>query len=216
MNIPILIPIKTKSVRCPGKNIELLPYTLEYCKKLGYINNVVIISDSDIYEPITNRYKIYDYFIETRVPNQDNLTSCYNYCKINNIYSYIELPVTQPVRSDDLIDNIIETNLDIYDMATSYVISADRSIFQIKDDLSGFVIPDIERKGCLCGELKTADGAIYYTTKRFMKKVLESENPNYTFWNNNTRFILNKAPFVDIDTKHDMELFNKYYKKYSF
>lgn len=216
MNIPILIPIKTKSVRCPGKNIELLPYTLEYCQKLGYINQVIIISDSDIYKPISNRYHIHDYFIETREAEQDNLKSCYNYCNINNIESYIELPAPQPVRSDDLIDKALEVDLNMYDMATSYVISQDRHIFQLRDDLSGFVIPDVERKGCLCGELKTADGAIYYTTKRFMKKVLESENPNYTFWNNNIKFILNQAPFVDIDTRYDMELFNKYYKKYRF
>ena len=44
-NIPILIPVKGISRRCPGKNRKLLPYTADYLLRQNLIKNAVVISD---------------------------------------------------------------------------------------------------------------------------------------------------------------------------
>lgn len=39
-NIPILIPVKGISRRCPGKNRKLLPYTADYLLRQNLIKNL--------------------------------------------------------------------------------------------------------------------------------------------------------------------------------
>lgn len=212
IDIPIFICIKEHSVRCPGKNFELLPYTLNYLQKNNYIQNTVVISDSDIFKSITNNYNIKNYFIEQRDTYWDELYSCYNYCNQIKYYdNYIILNVTQPLRELNLIDKCLDIDLKICDLVTSYTIIPERSIFYL-DDNNQFVIKNSERKGCMCHEQKVADGAIYYTSYRFMTTVINSDNPNKTFWNSNIYFIENNVPFVDIDTPNDLNIFKQYFK----
>lgn len=212
MDTNIFICIKEHSVRCPRKNFELLPYTLNYLQETNYIQNTVVISDSDIFKSITNNYSIKDYFIEQRDLYWDELYSCYNYCNYIKYYgNYIRLNVTQPLREHDLIDKCINVDLNIYDLVTSYTIIPERSIFYLNSN-NQFIIPDSERKGCMCGEQKMADGAIYYTSYNFTKKVINSDNPNKTFWNSKIYFIKNNVPFIDIDTVNDLNMFKQYFK----
>jgi len=45
------------------------------------------------------------------------------------------------------------------------------------------------------------DGAAYLIRKSFINRV----NNNEDFWNGNFKTVLNKAPFLDIDTLEDIE-----------
>lgn len=211
-NIPILIPVKTVSVRCPNKNKILLPYTLDYVRKQGLEKNIVVIADSDEFLPIVKDYSINEYYVENRQDDSDEMLSINNYLKDKPIHDCIWLPSTQPCRSDNLLSDVIAYGITNYDMVTSFVKRQNRKIFEINKDKKNFVIKDIERKGSLCEDEFIADGAIYYITKNFIKKVCDSNNRNYYFWNSKIGFVENHSPFVDIDTKNDMDLLLKYYR----
>ena len=209
---PILICIKTNSVRCPNKNYELLPDVLNWCERNNIINQISIISDSSKFKDITCNFDILDYHIENRDDSWDDLVSSYKYCTEKNYESFILLPVTQPLRDETLVRRVLECDLGDCDLVTSYTIIANRNIFELSDDLESFKIQNSIRKGSMCKEMKIADGAIYYTTTKFLDKCFKSGNMNYTFWNSNIEFVENRAPFIDIDTPFDLEKYKKYFK----
>ena len=96
-------------------------------------------------------------------------------------------------------------------MVTSYNTVPDRSIFEIEDN--HFKVPDTERKGSMCKEMKIADGAIYYTSVKFLDRCFSSGNMNKTFWNSNIKFVENNVPFIDIDTPNDLDKYKRYFIK---
>lgn len=203
--IPILIPFKVNSVRCPRKNTALLPYTVNYLNEIGRLEDAVFITQ----EEFNNEYGI-NVFIEERQGSWCEFDSLQNYAKGAGISEFIWLPVPQPCRDLTLIDRVLEKGLGNYDMVTSYIVRQERRLFEIKD--GEFIIKDHERKGCLCGEESIADGALYYMSTDFLNKVVASDNPNKAFWNSRIGFVQNHAPFVDIDTQEDLDCFLRYYK----
>ena len=205
IRIPILIPIKEHSKRCPNKNKTLLPFTLNWLKSIGRINDAVVITDSDTFIDITKNYKISDYHVEKRDENQDELTSLYKYAFEKGIDKFIFLPVTQPLREKDLISRMLEFGLSECDMVMSYGINQDRSIYEIDGEK---IKIEGEKKGCMCQEKMAADGACYYLSKDFITKVVQSESPNKTFWGGNIKFILNNMPQLDIDNEIDIKRLN--------
>lgn len=211
--VPIIITIKSFSERCKNKNFELLPYTLDYLKRLGRIEDVIIISDSDKFEIIANEYhSIKEYFIEERETWWCEFNSLANYLsKTPQIKRFIWLNVTQPCRSLDLIENAIAEDLSAFDLVTSYCIVPNRDIFKINNDMT-FKYEGSERKGSLCEAEMIADGALYYMSSEFLFKVVKSESPNKMFWNSRVKFIENKAPLVDIDTESELDVFKTFYK----
>ena len=200
-------------MRCPNKNKILLPYTLSYILKCGLEKNIVIIADSDEFLPIINDLHILDYYVEDRVDGSDEMLSIRNYLTDKDVHEFIWLPTTQPCRSNNLINEALSCDLSKYDLVTSFITRPRRDIFKLNDNKDGFMIGSIERKGSLCGDEFVADGAIYYTTKDFINKVCDSNNRNYYFWNSKIQFIENHSPLVDIDTKHDLEMFLNGYGK---
>lgn len=52
----IFITVKGTSIRCPNKNIKLLPYTLEKIKDLNL--DILVITDSSEIRDICIKYKI--------------------------------------------------------------------------------------------------------------------------------------------------------------
>ena len=84
----------------------------------------------------------------------------------------------------------------------SYNIYQDRFIYDINDDK--FKIGG-EKRGCMCQEKMSADGACYFLSKAFITKVVHSDGPNKEFWNSNVKFILNNMPQMDIDNEIDMK-----------
>ena len=129
------------------------------------------------------------------------------------IPEFILLPVTQPFRSKDLIQNVISCSLGDYDFATSYSEIPNRKIFILNDDFS-YKYDSYERKGSLCSEEKMIDGYIYKIKTSFLKNVVNSDNSNNYFWNHSRiKFIENKSRFfLDIDEPEDLDLFIKLQK----
>ena len=198
--IPIVIPFKLHSIRCPDKNIKLLPYTIKYLEKVGRLNDTILITQSNTI--VSYGAKI---FVEKRQESWCEFESIQNYIKDTDITEFIWLPVTQPCRDKTLIDRTLEHDLSKCDLVTSFVKEQNRSLFEIKNNK--FIIQDSERKGSLCTEREVADGAIYYMSATFLNKVVQSENPNKTFWNSYIGFVRNYAPLIDIDTKEDLASF---------
>lgn len=207
-HVRILIPIKSSSKRCPYKNEILLPYTLDYLKKLNRLKDVVIISNGDCYRYLQKLYNV-DYYVEQRKDNKNEFDAIKDF--LDNVPTskrFVWLPVTQPCRDDHLIDNVLNVHSD--GLITSYITRPNRTIYKL-DDNKQFIIKDSERKGVMCEDEYVADGAIYCMTKDFFYKVCQSDNKNLTFWNSNISFVENHAPLVDIDTKQDLLQFLKYY-----
>ena len=197
----ILICMKDKSLRCNNKNQNLIRYIIDYLYLSNYYNDVVIITDSEFICNIAKSRNI-NYYKE-QYNNDSELISAYNYIKnYNNINEIILLPVTQPLREINLLENIIKEDISNYDFITSKVIINDRSIFYI-DDNDNFLIKSDNRKGCLCKSYYMIDGAIYKINKDFLKNVVESSDSNKYFWGGKFKTILNTEKFFDIDTPKD-------------
>ena len=130
-----------------------------------------------------------------------------------DIPEFILLPATQPFRSIELIQDIINCDLEDYDFATSYSKVPNRKIFLLNDDFS-YKYESRERKGSLCSEEKMIDGYIYKIKTSFLKNVVNSDNSNNYFWNHSRiKFIENKSRFfLDIDEPEDLDLFIKLQK----
>jgi pseudaminic acid cytidylyltransferase len=217
--IPILIPIKGDSKRCPGKNRRLLPYTLRYLREQEELSNVVVISES---KELLNYAETLGVrcFKEEWIEGQDELRSCYNFIEQTDFEAFYLLPVTQPFRSKTLIIDFYKyyhENKKMFDFITSYTEMVNREKFHIQIDgsLPYFKEKNINRKGVLCNNYTMIDGALYLIRTEFIRKVVLSENPNISFWNGQFGCVKNTAPFLDIDTKEDMSKFDflEYYFK---
>ena len=209
--IKAFIPAKGISKRCPNKNLLLLPHVLETCKD---ILDVTVITDSyDIFK-ICETYNV-DCYLEDCSDYGNEFSTVYNYLsvtkRLDSIDEFIVLPTTQPIRSNSAISNIVNCNLDKYDVVTTYINIPDRSIFLLNEDNS-FKYDSYERKGCLCKKIKMIDGAIYKIKTSFLKKLIVSDNINHAFWNESKiKFIENTTNFfLDVDEPIDLEIFNVY------
>ena len=210
----VFITVKGESKRCPRKNHKLLPYVL---KQIGNFLNVVVITDSLELKRIAEKFNV-EVFIEEKEVQQSEFHSIYNYMKkthrINEIDEFLYLPVTQPLRSNELIMNVAFSDIHDYDFATSYTIIPNRKIFLLNDD-NTFMYESYERKGSLCKDVKMIDGCCYKIKTSFLDKIVSSENVNHTFWNESKiKFVENKDNmFLDIDTQNDLNKFNIFTKK---
>lgn len=216
-NIPILIPVKGISRRCPGKNRELLPFTADYLLRQNLIKDAIIISDDKELGDFASTlgFKIN---VEIRKEGQDELSSCFNFIKNSDYEGFILLPVTQPFRETGLIRKCCSLYAEVkdeLDFVTSFVEIPDRERFYLEfaGSVPAFRHKDMKRKGVLCETIPMIDGAIYLIKSAFIREVAMSEDPNRAFWTGRFRCIKNNVPFMDIDTSDDMAKF-QFLKEY--
>lgn len=208
-DIPILIPMKGISKRCPGKNKKLLPFTVKFLMEQDYKKNVVIISDSPELLNLANDYGL-DTCLEVWKENQDELVSCYNFIKDTMHKAFILLPVTQPFRDKNIIQKCCllyeKINKEI-DFITSYTEIPNRERFYLnfQDDIPFFKNKHTVRKGELCTTIPMIDGAVYLIKTEFIQKVILAQQRNSAFWSGRFRCVKNEAPFMDVDTLKDLE-----------
>ena len=155
------ITVKGTSKRCPRKNHKLLPYVL---KQISNFLDVIVITDDKNLKRIAEKFNV-EVFMEEKDIQHSEFHSIYNYLiktqRINEIDEFLYLPVTQPLRSNELIMNIGFTDITDYDFATSYSIVPNRKIFLLNDD-NTFMYDSYERKGALCNDvLIRYDGEVY-------------------------------------------------------
>lgn len=207
------ITVKGTSKRCPRKNHKLLPYVL---KQISNFLDVIVITDDKDLKRIAEKFNV-EVFMEEKDIQHSEFHSIYNYLiktqRINEIDEFLYLPVTQPLRSNELIINIGFADITDYDFATSYSIVPNRKIFLLNDD-NTFMYDSYERKGALCNDVKMIDGCAYKIKTSFLEKILKSDNVNHMFWNESKiKFIENKDDtFLDIDTPKDLKKFGKLLK----
>lgn len=205
------ITVKGKSLRCPNKNLKLLPYVLNQVS--SYLD-IIVITDDIRLKQIAERYNV-EVFIEDQQIQKSEFHSIYNYLTItgNKIDEFVYIPVTQPFRSDQLIMSVSYTDLQNYDFATTYSIVANRGIFILNEDFS-FKTDSYERKGSLCKEVKMVDGCAYKIKTSFLNEMMQSDNVNNYFWNRSKiKFIQNHDNmFLDVDTPEDLKKFIQFAK----
>lgn len=207
MHNTIFITVKSNSVRCPNKNTELLPYSIEKLKLLNDVD-IVVITDSisfRMFEGIDAHF-----YIEKPENQHGELLSIYNYIQSTNkdIDNFVLFSVCHPFLNIETINNVLQENIEKYDMITTYSNVYNRSIFLL-DDKFKYKYKSYERKGCLCPEEKMVDGSIYKINTEFLKRSIKSNNFNHYFWNKSKiKFIKNTSKlFLDVDTPEDLELF---------
>ncbi len=194
------IAVKDKSKRCPDKNIKLLPNLLN---KVSSYLDITILTDSP---RILNKYQN-SVFEDSNI---SELHSVYNYIKNTDIKEFIILPVTQPFIDNQTIMNVAFTDLQDYDLITTYTMVPDRSIFILNEDNS-FKYNSYERKGSICKDVKMVDGSIYKMSSAFLNRCINSENVYNYFWNKSKiKFIENKSDmFLDVDTPKELKIYEK-------
>lgn len=209
--IPIIIPFKETSVRCPNKNFILFPYVIKWLDKQNINHqNIYVVSSSNKVEDFISQYNIKYIYEHNHQKSNDTLAAAYT-AKDLNVENYFLLPITQPIRSTSLINNIstilVQEN-NPYDFITTHQLITDRSLFYLTDD-DKFITPSYNRKGCMCKEVKMIDGAIYGIKTSFSNKIINSTDINHDFWSGNFKTIENSVDFfLDIDTQKDMKKFN--------
>jgi pseudaminic acid cytidylyltransferase len=210
----VFITVKGESKRCPRKNHKLLPYILDKFSK--YLDIIIITDDLEL-KQIAEQYNV-EVYIEDKETQKSEFHSIYHYLyssnKLNEIKEFIYFPVTQPLKSHELIMNVGFSDITDYDFATSYTIVSNRKIFLLNDD-NTFMYDSYERKGSLCENVKMVDGSIYKIKTEFLIKAINSYNVNHFFWNKSKiKFIENRDDFyIDIDTPKDLKQFYKITKK---
>lgn len=199
--IDILIPFKKISVRCPNKNFELFPYVINSLAE--YKNNIVVLSEDQECIEFAKNFNIKTWKYDSKYSSDMNI--CYQYAQEHHLEHFFMFPLTQPFKDLQFIN--IAQNLTEYDMVCSSVMTADRRLFYRNND--NFVIPDSERKGCLCKEYEMIDGSMYFVKTSFLQScIVNNEIDNYLFWNSSKlKSVICNHPFFDIDTKADMEQF---------
>jgi CMP-N-acetylneuraminic acid synthetase len=209
------ITAKGTSVRCPNKNIKLLPYVLEQCR--SYLN-ITVITDNLSIKKICDKYNV-NCFLEPQEVQTGEFNSIYNYLvktnQLDTIKEFIHLPLTQPIRNNETIMNVAYSDLTDYDFATTYSIVPNRKIFLLNDDFT-YQYDSYERKGSLCKDSKMIDGYIYKIKTDFLIKIINSESPNHMFWNESKiKFVENTTGiFLDIDEPRDLKMFEIYKELY--
>lgn len=208
----IFITVKGTSVRCPDKNKILLPFTL---KKIT--DNVIVITDSLEIVEICKEFNV-KYFIEDKQTQKCELKSIYDFIvntnQIDSIEEFVHLQVTHPLCNIETIMEVINYKMENYDMITTFTYVPNRKIFLLNDD-DTYMYDSYERKGSLCKPTKMIDGSVYKIKTTFLKKVIDSDNVNHTFWNKSKKkFIQNKTNiFLDVDESYELDLFQKYFNK---
>lgn len=127
----ILIPIKEQSNRCPNKNKELLPFTINYLKTIQRLNSTIVITDCKELERYAVSFGL-ETHLEVREHTQDELLSCYNFLKNTKmeIDYFFLMPATHPLRDINLISLFEEKNMDKnIDFLVSYVLLRIERIF---------------------------------------------------------------------------------------
>lgn len=208
-DIPILIPMKGISKRCPGKNKKLLPFTVKFLTDQDCKKNAIVISDSLELLNFASNYGL-NTSLEIRKEGQDELVSCYNFIKETKHKEFILLPVTQPFRDKNVIRKcclLYEKINNKIDFITSYTEIPNRERFYLnfQDDIPLFKNKHTVRKGESCTTIPMIDGAIYLIKTEFIQKVILSQQRNSAFWNGRFRCVKNEAPFMDVDTLRDIE-----------
>lgn len=209
------ITAKGTSVRCPRKNIKLLPYVLEQCR--SYLN-ITVITDNLSIKRICDNYNV-NCFLEPQEVQKGEFNSIYNYLvktnQLDTIKEFIHLPLTQPIRNNETIMNVAYSDLTDYDFATTYSIVPNRKIFLLNDDFT-YQYDSYERKGSLCKDSKMIDGYIYKIKTDFLIKIINSESPNHMFWNESKiKFVENTTGiFLDMDEPRDLKMFEIYKEIY--
>ncbi len=212
-NLPILIPIKKLSERCPGKNKALLPFTAYYLKQQKLIQNAIVISDSIELLNFAKSIGFISTFLEHRKSTQDELTSCHNFIKTTAFYEFILLPVTHPFRDRDLIYksySLYVQEKENIDFITSFTEINNREHFylELRNNNPFFLKTQTRRRGNLCKNIPMIDGSIYLIKSNFIQQVACSEDSNATFWKGRFKCVKKNTPFMDIDTISDLNNFN--------
>ena len=211
-DIPIIVPVKAVSIRCPNKNYFLLPHTLDYLKAEGR-KNVWVVSDA---EDLLKTAEDYGYrtFLETRNEGQDELSSCWSFLQNNNFERFILCPVTHPFKSIGLIDEmgyLMTKNYDTLDFIATSNTMPDREQYFIEQNEEAeyrFKKTLNNRKGKLSKPSETIiDGSMYLIKRAFLNKVVLSGDTNATFWSGRFSCVKNNVPFLDIDSPEDLEKF---------
>lgn len=214
-NLPVFIPVKKTSIRCPGKNQVLLPHTLTYLQKEGF-KNIWVISDSDELLSLGEQYKV-NTFKECLNVAQDELQSCWNLLKNKGYKHFVLCPVTHPFRSKGLIEKMVKSlnkRFDQVDFLTTCNLYQDRSQFivnEVEDQLFCFKNTYSNRKGMLTVRNIMVDGALYLIKKSYLRDVIKSSDTNKAFWAGRFSCVRNYAPFLDIDTMDDLDNFKNFY-----
>jgi CMP-N-acetylneuraminic acid synthetase len=220
-DIPVIVPVKSISMRCPNKNHLLLPHTLDYLRAEGR-DNVWVISDTDELLKIAKDYN-FKTFLEVRTESQDELTSCWSFLQNNNFENFILCPVTHPFKSNGLMTEMEKLMLeysDIIDFITTSNIMPDREQYFIEPTMGieyKFKKALKNRKGEFSKPSEIIiDGSMYLIKRSFLENVVSSEDTNATFWGGRFSCVANQAPFLDIDTLEDLERFKYIYSQSKF
>lgn len=199
--IPILIPAKAHSTRCPRKNFELLPYTARYLEEEGRRQDAVVIYDDEEMKELAQSLGL-ETFREI-TPNGGDERAASECIRELGEDRCFRLPLTQPLRSHGLLDEMEKKDANLVVSAQRVT---ERCLFYF--DRRGFVFPSDERKGKMCAEYLMVDGAAYLTKASWMMNV----KSNADFWREPFEYVLNKMPFLDVDTKDDMEKLKNLWK----
>lgn len=207
-NIPIIIPFKETSIRCPEKNFYLFPYTLEWLYEQDvYPQDIYVVSNSKRVEDLVTENNLNFVRESENGEYLGDIEASYTVAKKLNVPYYIFLPLTQPIRNKNLIDQIRSLKDENFDFVTTYQNISDRSIYYI-DNNDKFIHPSKNRKGCLCPSFKMLDGSIYGIKTAFIESIINSEDINASFWNGKFKTIYNDVNlFLDVDTKKDLSVF---------
>ena len=199
--IPLIIPVKGKSVRCPHKNIILLPYVLGALPAM-LLQDTYVVSDDSTIENIARHYGV-QVFKENREDGDNDITAVKKVAMATGSEWVVFWPATTPFKSPSLYNTMINMTDNNTDIIFSTRKVSDRSIYYT--DNGDWLIPDVERKGSNCPERIMADGAAYVIRSNWLTQVKD----NYGFWNGGRKkFAFNDTPFfVDVDTPDDLHRF---------
>ena len=157
----IIIPFKEVSSRCPNKNFILFPYVMSWIdsQKVDH-SEIYVVSNSSKVEQFVRCHKV-NFIYEKPQKNPNDIIATATVANELCVDEYILLPLTQPVRDNQLIQKV-ENQLKKKDcdFVTTYQKITDRSLFYLNDNLK-FEHQSKNRKGCMCPEVKMLDGAIY-------------------------------------------------------
>lgn len=79
----IFVPVKDNSIRCPGKNRVLLPYTYSYLRRCGRLSDAIVIVNSESLEEYCRQIGFDNIYLETE--SVCETLSIYNYIKKHDI-----------------------------------------------------------------------------------------------------------------------------------
>lgn len=206
INYPIIIPFKEHSERCQQKNFILFPFVMAYLVSIGVTkSNIYVTSDSSKVKKFVEPYGV-NFIFENKTISHDEAIASYLVAKQLKVDWYFMLPITQPLRSKDILTNMINEIDNQYSFITTYIETHNRNIFEL-DDNSKFKIENEHHTGKQCPIVKMIDGSIYLINSKFIETLLKSNDINRDFWHSNFKAIEHKSVICDIDTKNQLEAF---------